>query len=102
MLFRSKKRSKAAKGKSDTDSPVVIPTPLAAALVEKAPTEVDVKEGAVAPELVAQPPEAPSPVEEPAIKLSPIVDLVSKRIKAIQKKLVSVDVPSDCCVVWAI
>lgn len=84
-----KKRRKGAKGKSEAESPVVISTPLAAALVDHAPTEADVKQGAVAPELVAQPEESLLPVEEPAIKLSPIVDLVSKRMKATHKKLVS-------------
>lgn len=86
---QKKKRSKGAKGKSDTDSPVVISTPLDAALVGQAPSETEVKEGVVASELVVQPEEPQQAIEDSAIKLSPIVDLVSKRMKALHKKLVS-------------
>ncbi|KAI0356158.1 hypothetical protein OH77DRAFT_1423757 [Trametes cingulata] len=82
-----KKKRKAAKPKeaSESDSHVVVPDTTTAALIEKAPDEKDVKEGAVAPELVAQTSEGPqSPVE---LKPSPIVEMLNKRLKANGKKI---------------
>lgn len=79
-------------GSSDAGSvaPSAIPDAAAAALVDKAPEPAEIKDGAVAPELVA--PEAanggaltPAPNE----KRSPVYDLVHKRQKAMGKKLVS-------------
>ncbi|KAF4567377.1 hypothetical protein EYR40_006376 [Pleurotus pulmonarius] len=86
-----KRRAKTG-GKSEQapDSPVVIPDAMAASLVEKAPDAVDVKEGSVAPELVAQPETqatTPLPEEEGVLKNSPIVELVTKRLKATNKKI---------------
>jgi len=80
-----KKRRK-AKGKGDEDAPdspsSVIPDATSAALIEEAPV---LSEGAkLAPELVAQP--APKADEE--VKPSPIVDLINKRVKAANKKIV--------------
>lgn len=89
-----KKKRKTAKQKPSDPVPeehVDVPDSTSAALIEKAPTESDVKEGSVAPELVAQPEETQSPVDENTIKLSPIIDMLSKRLKAIQKKIVSVN-----------
>ena len=59
-----------------------------AALIDKAPAESDVKEGIVAPQLVAQASEEPqTPVD---VKPSPIVEMLNKRLKANGKKIVSV------------
>ncbi|OSD04029.1 hypothetical protein PYCCODRAFT_1364691 [Trametes coccinea BRFM310] len=83
-----KKRKAGAKSKepqSETESHVVVPDTATAALIEKAPEEKDVKEGAVAPQLVAQTSQEPdSPVE---IKPSPIVEMLNKRLKANNKKI---------------
>ncbi|CDO76730.1 hypothetical protein BN946_scf184796.g24 [Trametes cinnabarina] len=83
-----KKRKAGTKSKepqSETESHVVVPDTTTAALIEKAPEEKDVKEGAVAPQLVAQTSEEPpSPVE---VKPSPIVEMLNKRLKANGKKI---------------
>ncbi|TFK54356.1 hypothetical protein OE88DRAFT_1717542 [Heliocybe sulcata] len=82
-----KKKRKAAKkpGDATAESPVVaIPDATAAALTEKAPEESDIKEGAVAPELVAKP-ESEAPQSE--FKPGPSVELTQKRLKAVGKKI---------------
>ena len=87
---QKKKKAKGAK-KTPEHEHVALPDSTSAALTEKAPTEVDVKEGSVAPELVVQPEgQAPqTPVEDPALKATPIVDMLNKRLKQLQKKIVS-------------
>lgn len=84
-----KKKRKAGKPKeaSESDAPVAVPDTATAALIEKAPEASDVKEGAVAPQLVAQVSEEPQTPAE--LKLSPIVDMLNKRLKANGKKIVS-------------
>lgn len=87
-----KKKRKTAKAKStepETVDHVEVPDPVAAALIDKAPTEVDVRESSITPSLVAQPEEPQSPVEDNVLKPSPIIDMLNKRLKAIQKKMVS-------------
>ncbi|OCH93110.1 hypothetical protein OBBRIDRAFT_790581 [Obba rivulosa] len=81
-----KKKRKATK-KSEQEEHVVVPDATSAALIEKAPDESDVKEGTVAPELVAQPEETQvqTPVDE--TMFSPIVELLNKRAKALYKKI---------------
>ncbi|KAI8993793.1 hypothetical protein BD414DRAFT_456900 [Trametes punicea] len=82
-----KKKRKTAKSKeaSESDSHVVVPDTTTAALIEKAPGESDVKEGTVAPQLVAQTSEeSHTPVE---VKPSPIVEMLNKRLKANGKKI---------------
>jgi hypothetical protein len=61
-----------------------------AALIEKAPEPSEIQAGAIAPDLVAQPEleTTPAPEEEIVLKLSPIVDLIHKRLKATSKKIV--------------
>ena len=91
-LTKSQKRKKAKGAKKTPEhDDVVLPDTTSAALTEKAPTEVDVKEGSVAPELVVQPEgHAPqTPVEDPSTKATPIVDMLNKRLKQIHKKIVS-------------
>ena len=74
-----------------------MPDAAAAALIETAPTETDVKEGAVAAELIAAPetpaPREVSPLPEDGsvvggVRSSPIVEMLSKRLKATGKKIV--------------
>ncbi|KAH7927507.1 hypothetical protein BV22DRAFT_1031696 [Leucogyrophana mollusca] len=84
-----KKKRKIVKNKT-ADSPVegsvTIPDTTAAALVEKAPEESELKEGAVAPELVAGSDYAPGS-DDPLSRPSPIIELLQKRIKALNKKI---------------
>lgn len=85
-----KKKRKGGKTKEESEggTHVVIPETTTAALIEKAPEESDMKEGIVAPQLVAQPSEdAQTPVSDH--KPSHIVDMLSKRLKANNKKIVS-------------
>ncbi|KAK7472486.1 hypothetical protein VKT23_000601 [Stygiomarasmius scandens] len=78
------KRKRKTKAKADeSETPVSIPDSTSAALVEKAPEPEDVQQGAVAPELVAE----PEPSEPRETKPSPIVELINKRWKATNKKL---------------
>ena len=98
-LTKSQKRKKAKSAKKSPEhEDVVLPDATSAAPTEKAPTEVDVKEGSVAPELVVQPEgQAPqTPVEDPSLKATPIVDMLNKRLKQIHKKIVS----SGACVAY--
>ena len=84
-----KKKRKTTKPKeaSETESHVAVPDTTTAALIDKAPAESDVKEGIVAPQLVAQASEEPqTPVD---VKPSPIVEMLNKRLKANRKKIVS-------------
>jgi len=79
------KRKRKTKAKADeSEAPVSIPDSASAALVEKAPELEDVQQGAVAPELVAE----PEPSEPRETKPSPIIELINKRWKATNKKLV--------------
>lgn len=105
--IKKKRKSAKAKGGSEanvsqTQSPAVatvsIPDSTSAALVEKAPAEEDVKEGAVADELVAHSsngsvvpaPESTgdAPAAGSAALGSPVVEIISKRLKAATKKIV--------------
>ncbi|KAI5123654.1 hypothetical protein M0805_001684 [Coniferiporia weirii] len=71
-----------------TAHPVEIPDTHAAALTEKAPEEADIKTGAVAEVLVAQPEPPKEETEDTfAVKPSPVVDLLNKRLKALGKKI---------------
>ncbi|KAG1861611.1 hypothetical protein DFJ58DRAFT_777566 [Suillus subalutaceus] len=83
-----KKKHRSNKPKT-ADSPaegsVIVPDTTPAALVDRAPEEADVKEGAVAPELVA-PSEAPT-FDDLTTKSSPVVELLQKRLKALNKKI---------------
>ncbi|KAI0633408.1 hypothetical protein C8Q77DRAFT_1217818 [Trametes polyzona] len=83
-----KKKRKTAKPKdaaSESDAHVVVPDTTTAALIEKAPDESDVKEGVVAPQLVAQ---ASEESQTPnGLKPSPIVEMLNKRLKANGKKI---------------
>ncbi len=88
-----KKKRKTKKADGTDDAPVTIPDAAAAALVEKAPDAAAVENGTVASELIVQdaPPPPAAPASEPdtnSLKLSPIVDLVTKRLKVTNKKIV--------------
>ncbi|KAF8893392.1 hypothetical protein BD779DRAFT_1620446 [Infundibulicybe gibba] len=90
-LSKSQKKKRKAKSKPEgsVDSPVAVPDPTSAALIEKAPEASDVQDGSVAADLVVQPEvdAPPLPEEEVLLKPSPIVDLIHKRLKATTKKI---------------
>ena len=70
-----------------------LPDTLAAALTDHAPTETDVKQGAVADELIAKPEtkerELTTPVpDSEETKPSPVIEVINKRLKTIGKKIV--------------
>lgn len=89
---QKKKKSKPGKKSDQPDETVEILDAHAAALIDHAPSEGDVKDGSVAPELIARTtstrPVSPAGGDE--IKLSPIVDMLSKRVKATNKKIVRI------------
>lgn len=89
-LSKTQKKRRKAKVKSDGPEDVqVIPDATTAALIEKAPEPADVQQGTLVPELVVQDSRAPSVFEEDSLlKNSPIVELVTKRFKATNKKIV--------------
>lgn len=87
-LSKSQRKKRKAKTKGDAPEDHPVSDPTAAALIEKAPEPADIQQGTVASELVVQDSQAPSIQEEDVIKLSPIVELVSKRLKATNKKIV--------------
>ncbi|KAL6310485.1 hypothetical protein BKA93DRAFT_924673 [Sparassis latifolia] len=89
-----KKKRKIAKSKSSDPTNDELLTPTTAALVEQAPTESDIKEGSVAPELVVQP-EAEQISADDAQKPSPIVELLNKRSKAVSKKITRIQAYSS-------
>ncbi|KIY69516.1 hypothetical protein CYLTODRAFT_372469 [Cylindrobasidium torrendii FP15055 ss-10] len=91
--LKRKKKSKKVEDGEDAASPVVVSDSQAAATIEQAPAAADISAGTVAPELVAQPQTTPAtPITDTleldgGIKLSPIVDLVNKRLKVTNKKI---------------
>ncbi|KAG1866702.1 hypothetical protein F4604DRAFT_1624855 [Suillus subluteus] len=64
---------------------VIVPDTTSTSLADRAPEEVDMKEGAVAPELVT-PSEAPT-FGDFATNSSPVVELLQKRLKVLDKKI---------------
>lgn len=92
--LKRKKKSKKTEDGEDAPSPVVVADSQAAATIEQAPAAEDIAAGTVATELVAQPQTTPAtPITDTleldgGIKLSPIVDLVNKRLKVTNKKIV--------------
>jgi hypothetical protein len=90
---QKKKRKAAAKKSSDqVDEPTTVPDAHTAALIEHAPTKDEVTEGTLAPELITRAdstaPVSPGGVDE--AKVSPLVDMLNKRLKATNKKIVSI------------
>ena len=81
--------SAGAKPASDagTVTPALIPDAAAAALVDKAPDEAAIKDGAVSAELVVEAETVPTSAIEQ--KRSPVYDLVHKRQRLLGKKIVS-------------
>jgi hypothetical protein len=82
------RKAKAKTGESPQDSPVEIPDATSAALVEKAPEGSEIQSGAVTPALVVQSEAQVSQDENSASKPSAIVELVNKRLKTTNKKIV--------------
>lgn len=86
---QKKKRKPAAK--SDDGTHVEVPDPISASQIETAPSTDDVKDGSVAPQLLAKPediPEATTPIQDGTQKTSLLVEMVNKRMKATNKKIV--------------
>ncbi|KDQ57584.1 hypothetical protein JAAARDRAFT_69680 [Jaapia argillacea MUCL 33604] len=89
-LSKSHKKKKKVKGGTGLDSPVVVSDSSSAALLETAPKQSDIREGSVASELLAprDSTEPQSAVSDPAQRSSsPAAELVSKRLKALGKKI---------------
>jgi hypothetical protein len=89
---KKKKTKSAAKKTSDADDEQnEVPDTQAAALIDHAPTESEVKSGSVAPELIVRStstrPVSPAG-EDKETKPSALVDMLNKRLKATNKKLV--------------
>ncbi len=76
---------------ASAQSPLAVPDAHAAAFIEKAPEPAEIKEGAVAPELVAQPDATQSGADEyeGSKKHSSVVELIYKRMRTLSKKIVS-------------
>ena len=95
---KKRKAGGANKSSEQVDAPVVVPDAHAAALIDHAPSEGDVKEGSVASELVARAdsaaPVSPGGAGEP--KASPLVDMLQKRLKATGKKIVRMAIFDLC------
>lgn len=86
-----KKKKKTNKSKVEETSPTVeIPDSTAAALTEKAPTQADIQKEAVASELVAPLETINDNTSEKPKRISPVVELVAKRIKLQTKKAVRI------------
>lgn len=86
---KKKRRSNKPKtADSPAEGSVIIPDANSAAPVDRAPEEADVKEGTVAPEPVA-PSEAPT-FDDLTTKSSPVIELLQKRLKALNKKIARV------------
>ncbi|KAG0703238.1 hypothetical protein DFH29DRAFT_829375, partial [Suillus ampliporus] len=85
-LSKTQKKKRRSNKPKTADSPaegsVIIPDATSAAPVDRAPEEA--KEGTVAPELVA-PSEAPT-FDDLTSRSSPVVELLQKRLKALNKK----------------
>ena len=89
---QKKKKSKSAKKTSEPeDEHAEIPDTEAAALTDHAPTESEVREGSVAPELIVRStstrPVSPSADDKDG-KSSALVEMLNKRLKATNKKVV--------------
>ncbi|KIP06605.1 hypothetical protein PHLGIDRAFT_451136 [Phlebiopsis gigantea 11061_1 CR5-6] len=86
---KKKRKAGANKASDQVDEHVVVPDAHTAALIDHAPSEGDVREGSVVPELVARTdsaaPVSPGGAGEP--KVSPLVDMLQKRLKATGKKI---------------
>jgi hypothetical protein len=88
---KKKRRSNKPKtADSPAEGSVIAQDTTSAPLVDRSPEEADVKEGTVAPELVA-PSEAPT-FDDLTTKSSPVVELLQKRLKALNKKIVRVTI----------
>ncbi|KAF8629391.1 hypothetical protein AX15_003446 [Amanita polypyramis BW_CC] len=103
-LTKSQKKKRRAKAKpgaenstdandiDNVDSPATtVPDAFAAALVEASPSVGDVQKCTLAPEPVA-PPEAETPTILDELKLSPIVELVNKKLKITTKKITRISI----------
>ncbi|KAK0455457.1 uncharacterized protein EV420DRAFT_1553762 [Desarmillaria tabescens] len=87
--IKKKRKAKAKANESIPGSPAATPDP--ATVVEKEGENIDVQNDTVAPEATAQE-DVPAPPAEPEVplKMSPIVELINKRLKATNKKILRI------------
>ncbi|KAI0695550.1 hypothetical protein BC835DRAFT_1414834 [Cytidiella melzeri] len=88
---QKKKKSKSAKKTSEHgEEHVDVPDTQAAALINHAPSEGEIKDGSVAPELIVRStstrPVSPA-ANEKELRPSALVDMLNKRVKATNKKI---------------
>lgn len=92
MSKAQKKKRRTGKKDEQGDEPVSISNSHESALVDKAPSESDIKSGEVADELVAHEEGPRTAVTDEAEvggpKQSPVVEMLGKRVKALNKKIV--------------
>jgi hypothetical protein len=90
-LSKSQKKKRKAKKPTDStpESPTLLDLSSAAPPAEKAPESVETREDSIAPEPSTQPESLATPAteEDLLLKHSPIVELVTKRLKATTKKI---------------
>jgi hypothetical protein len=93
-LSKTQKKKRKPVRMNAVESPAIdtvsIPDSTSAALIEKAPPESDIKEGSVADSAIAQPERANGTQvsADDSQKPSPMVEIVSKRLKGTIKKIV--------------
>lgn len=86
---QQKKKRKSGKTESTADSPITVQDFVSAAFIEKAPDSPDAREGSLATEPIVHPgSQTPLVDDDLLLKLSPIVDLIHKRLKVTTKKIV--------------
>ncbi|THH30929.1 hypothetical protein EUX98_g3250 [Antrodiella citrinella] len=90
---KSQKKKRKTPAKSADGDHVDVPDTPAASQIEMAPSSEDIKAGSVANQLLSQPeeiPEATTPILDGANKNSPLAEMVSKRMKATNKKILRI------------
>ncbi len=90
---QKRKKTKSKKPSEQGEEHTEVPDAQTAALITQAPSEGDVKEGAVAPELIVRStstrPVSPSGDDKDP-KVTALVDMLNKRLKATNKKVVRI------------
>ena len=86
MQKKKRRANKPKTAESPAEGSVVLPDATPAMVVEQSSEQANLKEASVAPEHVA-PSEAPT-FDDPILKSSPVVEILQKRLKALNKKIV--------------
>lgn len=88
---QKKKKQKSTKTSEHGDETVDVPNPQAAALISHAPSQGEIKEGSLAPELIVRSgstrPVSPAGDDKDG-RSSALVEMLNKRLKATNKKVV--------------